>query len=167
MGKTPPSATTRYGKRKLTKAAYDAQLEKSSRRSGSTTYGGRKVGAKRPDKQAVPAGERGLPAPANPDQGETRARAEDTTIGPRRGGEGLVPAGNKPIPTANPFVGASVAQMQSMLDDAPGLLDQALEAETESSAPRKGALELLTRAEKARDGGPREVVLNVLRQLTG
>lgn len=160
MAKTPPPAkTTRFGRRKLSQKDYEAQGEKKRRTAGTTTYGNRKGNAKQPQRQ--PAREstpHGLPEPSNPEQAEVQARAEDTTIGTRRGGEGKTPS-------APAWEDLSIGELEAVLDSQPALLDQAIEAEGARSEPRAGAVKVLVRAEKARDGGPRDGVLAALKQL--
>ena len=162
MAKTPPPAsTTRYGKRKLSPAALEKQAKKKSMTKGSTTYGSRKAGGKKADRRINTSESPGGLPEGNEKAGDVRARDIDTAKGPRAGGEARE-AGNE---GPNPFADLSVAEVGALLDEKPSLLDRALEAESALASPRKGVIEILTRAEKARDGGPRGTVLEALKQL--
>lgn len=157
------NSTTRYGNRKLDPETIAEQAERATRTKGSTMYGSRKAGAARPDARPAQRSEGGLPAPANPEQGEERARG-DHPVGRRKGALADVTVLE---PSPNPFVGASVAEVTAMLEADPHALDLALEAEMSSTAPRKGAVNVLLAAERAREGGPRDTVVAALRQLAG
>lgn len=165
------ATNTTYGRRKLSEAEFAAQEEKKVRtgRDG-TVYGKRKTGAKRPDRpQPKTKGEPGLPAPAT-DPSVLRARDVDTRIGDRKGGQPDSTEGAGPVrvdtPQENPFIEASVATVEKLLEERPELVDLAIQTELARDKPRKGVVGPLRKAERARPGGPREKILKVLDHLT-
>ena len=136
-----------YGPRKLGKAAFAEQQAKNKlSHRPSTAYGSRKTGAKRAPSSADPV---------------TTATERTTPPQPDATGE------------TNPFLTGSgdritIGQLGTVLEEQPGLLDVAIEAElAHKDKPRKGALELLKRLEGTRGSGPREGVINLIdRELT-
>jgi hypothetical protein len=130
-----------YGKRKLGQAAWEEQQAKNKvSHRPSTAYGPRKAGAKR-----------------SPSSADTTVREQQpTTAAADARGE------------TNPFLtGAgdriTISQLGVVLEEQPGLLDVAIEAElAHKDKPRKGALELLKKLENTRATGPREGVVKLI-----
>lgn len=166
MAKQTPLATTRYGKRKLSAQALAEQKEAKARTRGSTVYGNRKAGAKRPDRPVAPKADPNAPRlpEGNPAAGEVRARDGNTEPGARLKQQ---PPKQPPpnLGNANPFADASVKDVEAMLENGTGSLEQALNAELARSTPRKGVIQALEKAEQGRQDGARPVVLEALAQL--
>lgn len=131
----------RYGPRKIGQEEFERQQAmKQFEGRQSTVYGPRKGDPSKPV----------LLKHTDPDKDRDRPRESAAGANPFRKEDGDV---------------VTIGRMGELLEENPGLLDVAIETELAQAEPRKGAVELLLKTERARPAGERESVIQLLDKL--
>lgn len=138
-----------YGPRKIGQAEYAKQQELAELSSReATVYGSRKR------------------AGAKPEPTEAAVTDEAPVTAAETGADEPGQEPQEPEPEVLDFKAMTLAALEDALLADPSRLDEAIRQEVADGNPRKGAVSLFIEAENARAEGPRDAVMNLLRQFS-
>lgn len=143
-----------YGPRKLGQAEYAKQQELAELSSReATVYGSRKRAGAQPEPQPEP-------------QPTEAAVTDEAVTAAETGADEPGQEQQEPEPEVLDFKAMKLGALEEALLADPSRLDEAIRQEVADGNPRKGAVSLFIEAENARAEGPRDAVMNLLRQFS-